>query len=228
MAGILGKPTFKQILDAQKHQVLVGMAYLNLAQGLLKADQAILQGAETFFGLTINGGLELAQMTVARLYDKTKGAVTVPTMLAQARCQTSRFRRGTSREVQAAIAKSEKTIRRLEPVLAAVRKRRNEWFAHLDPRTVADPKALSANAQLTIPDLERVLKETEDLLLELSSLYDGTFGDLKFLGGDDYIGALEWIRKAKCAFIESYEKEFGTPYTGPRPKRFTLNNFKMR
>src|SRR6185437_9510687 len=110
----MGKPTIKQILDAQKHQVLVGKAYLNLAQGLLKADPAILQGAETFFGLTINGSLELVQMTVARLYDKTRGAVTVPVMLAQARGQTGRFQRGTPREVQTAIAKFEKTIRGLE------------------------------------------------------------------------------------------------------------------
>jgi len=198
-----------------------------LAQGLLKADPAILQGAETFFGLTINGSLELVQMTVARLYDKTRGAVTVPVMLAQARGQTGRFQRGTPREVQTAIAKFEKTIRGLEPVLAAVRKRRNEWLAHLDARTISDPNALSAKARLSIPDLERVFKETENLLLEVSSLYDGTFGDLRFLGGDDYKGALDSIRKAKCAFIESYEKEFGTTYTRLRPKDFTVDNFKM-
>jgi AbiU2 len=224
----LGKPTLKQILDAQKRQVLVGKTYLNLAQGLARADRAVFQGSETFFGLTIDGSLELAQMTVARLYDKTKGAVTLPAMLAQARNHAHQFQRGTLPEVQMAIAKSEKTVRNLEPVLAAVRKRRNEWLAHLDPRTIADPKALSDKAKLTIPDLERVFKETESVLLELSSLYDGTFGELRFLGGDDYKSALEWIRKAKCEFIDRYEKEFGVSYDGSRPKKFTRNNFKMR
>ena len=224
----MSTPTLKQVLDAQKHQVLVGKTYLNLAQALSQTDQAIIQGSETFFGLTLNGSLELAQLTVARLFDKTKGAITVPTMLGQARMQTNSFQRGTPTEVQRAIEESEKAILSLEPVLVAVRKRRNEWLAHLDPRTIANPSALSAKAKLTIPDLERVFQETEKVLLGLSSLYDGTFGELRFIGGDDYKAALGWIRKAKCAFIESYEKEFGPDsYTGPRPTNFTRDNFKM-
>jgi hypothetical protein len=72
---------------------------LNLAQGLLRADDAILQGSGIFWGLTINGSLELAQMTVARLYDKMKEAVTVPAMLTQARSQSSQFQRCTQQEV---------------------------------------------------------------------------------------------------------------------------------
>jgi hypothetical protein len=226
--GILGKLTLKQILDAQKNQVRIGKTYLNLAQGLLRADSAILQGASTFWGLTINGGLELAQMTIARLYDKTKGAVTVPAMLVQARSESSQFQHGPRKDVDAAISKSEETIRRLDSTIVAVRIRRNEALAHLDARTIADPKALSEKAKLTVPDLEKVLKETANVLLELSSLYDGTSGDLRFVGGHDYKSVLEWIRKAKCASIESYEKEFGATYPGSRPKNFTLDNFKMR
>jgi hypothetical protein len=215
--GILGKPTLKQILDAQKRQVLVGKSYLNLAKGLLQADPAILQTAPTFFGLTTDGSMELAQMALARLYDETKGAVTVQAMLVQARRQASSFQRGDHQEVIAAIAKSEKTVLGLNLVLVAIRKRRNEWLAHLDPRTVADPKALSVKAKLTIPDLERAFKETEEILLELTSLYEGVIGDLRFIGGDDFEQALNWIRRAKCAFIENYEKQFGS-WTGPRPK----------
>ncbi len=87
----MSKPTFKQILDAHKNQVLVGKSYLNLAKGLLKADPVILQTGPTFFGLTTDGSLELAQMTLARLYDQTRGAVTVQVMLAQARREVSSF-----------------------------------------------------------------------------------------------------------------------------------------
>ncbi len=81
----MGKPTLKQILDALKRQVLVGKSYLGVAKGLLSADPVILDGARTFFGLTIDGGIELAQMAIARLYDRTTGAVTIPVMLAN-RC----------------------------------------------------------------------------------------------------------------------------------------------
>ena len=220
------KPTLKQMLDAQKNQVLVGKSFLKIAKGLLQADPAILQTAPTFFGLTTDGSMELAQMALARLYDETKGAVTVQAMLVQARRQSGSFQRGDHHEVIAAIAKSEKTVLGLGSVLAAIRKRRNEWLAHLDPRTVADPKALAVKAKLTIPDLERAFKETEKILLELSCLYEGTFGDLRFIGDDDYEAALNWIRLAKCAFIRNYEREFGQ-WTGPRPKDCSRKPFEV-
>lgn len=215
----MAKPTLKQILDALKNQVLVGKSYLDLAKGLLKADPVLLQSAPTFFGLTTDGSLELAQMAIARLYDKTSGAVTIQKMLAHATLEVNSFNRGSKEEVSEAIADSKKKVAELEPILASIRQRRNTWLAHLDPRTVADPKALAARAKLTIPDLDRAFKETEEMLIKLSCAYDGTFGELKFIGGDDYETALDWIRRAKCASIEKYEKEFGAgSWTGPRPK----------
>ncbi len=211
-------PTLKQILDALKNQVLVGRTYLNTAAALLKADPVLLQVSPTFFGLTIDGGLELSQMTVARLYDETKRTITVPKMLRRAEMEAGSFQRGTPQEVRRAIAASGKSVDALEPVLEAIRERRNGWLAHLDPQTVRDPKALEARAKLTMPDLERVFEETESILLKLSSLYDGTFGELKYIGWDDYEGALNWIRLAKCAAIEKYETEFHSKWIGPRPK----------
>ena len=47
----MGKPTFKQILDALKGQVLAGKSYLGVAKGLLSTDPTLLDGARTFFGL---------------------------------------------------------------------------------------------------------------------------------------------------------------------------------
>jgi hypothetical protein len=130
-------------------------------------------------------------MAIARLYDKTSGAVTVQKMLAHATLEVNSFNRGTKEEVSEAIADSHKKVAELEPILESIRKRRNAWLAHLDPRTVADPKALAAHAKLTIPDLDRAFKETEEMLIKLSCAYDGTFGELKFIGGDDYETALE-------------------------------------
>src|SRR5450631_4034800 len=216
--AILDMPTLKQILGALEKQVLVGRTYLDTATGLLKADPVLLQVSPTFFDLTIDGSLELSQMTVARLYDETKRTITVPKMLRQAEMEAGSFQRGTPQEVRQAIAASEKTVEALEPVLAAIRERRNGWLAHLDPQTIGDPKELEARAKLTMPDLERVFKETESILLKLSSLYDGTIGELKYIGWDDYEVALNWIRRAKCSAIEKYEGEFHTKWDGPRPK----------
>lgn len=223
----MADPTFKQIVDALKNQVLIGHSYLAVAKGLLEADPVILQTAPTFFGLTTDGALEVAQMALARLYDKTGGAVTIEKMLARATQELGLFQRGSKQEVSTAITNSRHAMEDLKPVLAAIRRRRNEWLTHLDPRTVADPKALAAQAKLTLPDLERAFHETEEILIRLSCLYDGTVGELKFIGGDDYKMAVDWIRRAKCAWIERYEQEFHTEWTGPRPKDCSREKFEL-
>ncbi len=64
---------------------------MGIAKGLLNTDPVLLDGARTFFGLTIDGNLELAQMAIASLYDRTRGAVTIPVMLAQPADEISSF-----------------------------------------------------------------------------------------------------------------------------------------
>lgn len=226
--GILGKPTLKQTLDALKNQVLVGKSYLDVAKGLLQADPVIIQTAPTFFGLTLDGSLELAQIAIARLYDRTRGTITMMAALWEAANQRDTFQRGDRTRINEAILTSARRLIGIQPIIDAIRRRRNEWLAHLDPRTVADPKALSAKAKLSIPDLELAFQETEETLLELSSLYEGIIGDLQFIGGDDYKNALNWIRMAKCVFIENFEKEFGAgSWTGPRPKYCSRKPYDM-
>ena len=179
-------PTLKQILDALKKQVLVGRAYLDTARGLLNADPLLLQTAPTFFGMAIDGSLELAQMAVARLYDTTRNTMSVPKMLKRAEQEGGTFQRGNGQEVRKAIAECQKIVVGLEPVIASIGARRNGWLAHLDPNTIADPNALAARANLTLPDLDRGFKDTEEIVLRMPSLCDGTIGELKYIGGDDY------------------------------------------
>jgi hypothetical protein len=148
-------PTLKQILGALEKQVwLEGLT--STRRGLLKADAVLLHVSPTFFGLTIDGSLELSQMAVARLYDETRRAMTVPKMLRRAEMEAGSFQRGKPQEVRQAIAESDKAVDALEPMLAAIRERRNGWLAHLNPQTIRDPKALEARAKLTMPNLERV------------------------------------------------------------------------
>lgn len=221
-------PTLKQILVALEKQVLVGRTYLDTAMGLLKADPALLQGSQTFFGLIIDGSLELSQMAVARLYDETRRTVTVPKMLRRADAEVASFERGTPQQVRRAIEDAEKAVDEMEPKLDSIRERRNGWLAHLDPQTISDPEALEARAKLTVPDLEMVLKRTECILLDMSSLHDGTTSsELKYIGGDDYKAALNWIRQAKCAYIEKYESEFHTRWNGPRPRDCSRKDWEL-
>lgn len=224
----MSKPTLKQILDALKRQALVGKSYLGVAKGLLSADPVIFDGARTFFGLTIDGSIELAQMALARLYDRTRGAVTIPVMLARAMKEISSFQRGDREQIAQRIKNAENAVAGLESVLSSIHKRRNKWLAHLDPETVRDPAALAVKAKLSIPDLDAAFQETENILLGLSSLYEGVIGKLSFLGDDDYKSALNWIRLAKCAYIEQFEKEYGPgSWTGLRPKDCSRNPWDL-
>jgi hypothetical protein len=61
----------------------------------------------------------------------------------------------------------------------------------------------------------------------MSSLHDGTVGELKYIGGDDYEVALDWIRRAKCSFIEKYEREFKQKWDGPRPKDCSRRDWEL-
>jgi len=215
----LGKPSLKQTLDALKRQVLNGKSYLKIAEGLIQADQVLFDGSTTFFFMTIDGSLELAQIAAARLYDRSKGTVTVEAMLCEAAAQAGDFKYGDRTLVENAVLKSVKRVIAIQPIVDVIRRRRDKWLAHLDPEAVHDPAALSAKAKLTIPDLERVFKESEEIVLDLSNLYEGVIGELRYLGGDDYKSALNWIRKAKCAYVERYEQEHGAgSWNGPRPR----------
>lgn len=162
MRKLLRNVTLKQVLDRLKNEVLYGRTYLHVAKGLLDSDSVIRQIAPVFFGITTDAHLEQAMMVIARLYDVTEGAVTIPRMLDLAASEVGSFRRGTPQEVSSAIAKAREAIENLTPVLDSLKVRRDKWMAHLDPRPISNPSAFSEQAkQLTIPELEQAFKETD-------------------------------------------------------------------
>jgi AbiU2 len=103
----------------------------------------------------------------------------------------------------------------LKPVLKSIRKRRNEWFAHLAESTVRDPAALNAAANLTMKDLDQAFADTENILSSLTGLYDGTVGPIRFSGGDDYLTLLRYVHDHQIdlmnKFRSSVEQQFGHP-----------------
>jgi hypothetical protein len=195
----------KRVFDAVAAQILNGKTYLAVSKALLSlldTDLGVFQEAPTFFGMTAAGGMELAQMTIARLYDlpgRTKRPVTIRSMLEQAKREISSFQFGDEKQVSDAIAAALSAVNELEPILSAIRRRRNEWLAHLDVRTVADPQELNERAKLTVPDLERVFQETEKIFASLERLFDGVIGENRYLGGADYKNVFNLIRLAQAA-----------------------------
>lgn len=209
----MGKLTFEQVLSAVEQQILFGKTFLGIAKGLLAAEPVVFGAAPTFFGLTSRGSIDLAQMAIARLYDR-KG-VTVRRMLDEAKLQIKSFKKGTPQQIIAVIAKSKTAVLNLEPVLTAIRDRRNKWLAHHDPETVRDPQALSINAKLTFGDLDRAFEETEKILGWLDGLFDGRVGPIHFVGGNDYRGLLKRVPSSvsdeKKQLDAAFEAQFGHP-----------------
>jgi hypothetical protein len=209
----------KRVFYAIEGQILNGKTYVSISKAIRESDPGIFGTAPTFFGMTSEGGFELAQMTVARLYDRSRSgrvrAVTIRRLLEQSKREIGSFKYGDETQVNEAIAKAWKTVQGLESILAAIDRRRNEWFAHLDVRTVADLQESNDRAKLTIADLERAFRETEEIVTSLRRLFDGTIGELRYSSGDDYRGMLERIRHSvateKKEFDAVFERQFGHP-----------------
>jgi hypothetical protein len=211
------KPTISQILTSLKHEVVFGKAYLTIAKGLGEADPVVLGTGRTFFGLTIESSLYMAQMYAAKLYDTTRAAVTVQSLIRAAKSQANDFKYGTPQEVTTALKEAETRINGLNTILTAIKDRRNQLLAHLDPRTVKDPAGLASRAKLTFTELGRVFSETGVVLNELSRLWEDVTSSMELVDDDDYLGALSRIAEAKHVEADKYEAEFKQTAPFPRP-----------
>ena len=157
-------------------------------------------------------------MYAAKLYDKTKGAVTLRSLLAEAKSKAGDFKHGTPKEVAAAVSDGEARIATLAPILRSVQDRRNEALAHLDPATVADPAGLAVRAKLTLAELEKVFNESGMILNEISRLLEDTTAFMRLVDDQDYKSALDLIAEAKHGQVDKWEAEFKEPCPFPRPR----------
>jgi hypothetical protein len=144
----MSKPTLDQILPSLKGEVMLGRAYLTVANGLKDGDSVVIGTAPTFFGLMLQSSLDSSLLFAAKLYDKTKGAITVKSLLHEAKSKAGTFKNGTSAQVFLAVKNSTDRITGIEAILNAVQKRRNEALAHLDAETVINPAGLDTSAKL--------------------------------------------------------------------------------
>jgi hypothetical protein len=212
------KPSLEQILTALINQVLVGKSHLTIANGLASADPVILATGKTFFGLSVEGNLQLAQIYAARLYDKTKGALTMFSLVSGVKVAAQDPAHAAKQAgLLKAAAEIESRIAGLESILSSIKKRRDKAFAHLDPAFL-DPHKLAASAVLSLDDLAKVFTETGLMINEVSVVIRDTAIHFELFDVQDYQMVLSLITEAKCAQVEKYEKEFGQPAPFDRPK----------
>lgn len=192
-------PKLEEILIALKREVAFGRTHLGISLAIRRADPVVIHTAQTFFGLTHDAHLAIAQMYAAKLYDKTKGSLTVRSLLIEADRLAGRFSHASAEEVRTLIGAAKARLDKFEKTLSAVEKRRNEYLAHLDIKTVADPTALDSEAMLTIDELDELFVETGNILNEISQRYDGTLSFLELTDSSDYETVLTLIAEAKRA-----------------------------
>jgi hypothetical protein len=214
----VGKLTIKQILDTLEWQLRLGKTYLSISTGLRNAEPIVFEAAPTFFGVMSDGGFVMAQMCLARLYDKHPGTVTIALLLEEANRHPEVFQRADAARVSKAVAESKVKVSNLASVLAAITHRRDTWFAHIDPRAVNDPTTHQAKAELTVDQLQYAFNETESIIQEIERLFDGSVGPINFLGGDDYKNVFTVLRRAATDEMREFDEAFKAQFGHPPPK----------
>src|ERR1700720_379692 len=134
--------SFKQILFWLITEVLFGRAHLTITRGLGRSDStavmAATASAPTFFKMTLGAHADSTQMAAARIFDRTSAA-SIHTLLSSALKEAGTFKHGTATEVRKVVDEAKALVAALEPIVLAVRTRRNQTMAHADARPMVDP-----------------------------------------------------------------------------------------
>ena len=198
---------FDQMLAVLMTEVIYGRAHFAITRGLRDADRAVLDTAPRFFAMTIGTHADSASVTATRLYDKRSGSVSIHLLLSMALAQAGTFKYATAVEVRRVVAEAKNCIVRLEPILKALRTRRNETIGHLDSRVIIDPEGFDHEGHASYRKLERLLEQTGTILNRLFLLYQGTTVPLDLVDVNDYQQALDLIADAKRAQGGRYEAD---------------------
>lgn len=167
-------------------EVIVGRTHLGIAKRLREADPAVIPAAQTFFTLTHNAHLDAAQMYAAKLYDKTRNAITISTVLDKAERVAGTFPHKTPpQNVRSIVAAARRRIQEFEKTLDVIENRRNEYLAHLHVNAIIDREGIFNRAELTFDDLDELFVETVNILNDISQMYNGTLAVPALPNADD-------------------------------------------
>jgi hypothetical protein len=177
-------------------EVMYGRAHSTITVGLRRADRVVLDTAPNFFDLTRDAHAEAAQLCAVRIFDRSSG-VSIHTLMSSALNEAGTFKHGTAAEVRKLVAEAKALCTELEPIVSALRTRRNETIAHADTRPIIDPEGYVQAGRLSYRELRRLFEQTGLVLNKFSLLYRGVPVVLDLKDVKDYEEALDLIAKAK-------------------------------
>jgi len=219
--GLLITGDFEKAADALANQSFHGGIHLDICEGLFTMDPFIGDHTPVFWVYTFYAHLDAAQMYAIKLFDTHSNAVTVPQFVEMARWRASKFIHGIEKDVLECIRLAEIQIAKLNSTIEVLRRRRNNFMAHISPKLVFNRELLQREESLTMPQIREVLLEGGRIVNSLLHLWCKTSNQLRDSSSDDYKRVIAIINKHLCDEADRHEAEFnwhGGSAKIPRPK----------
>jgi hypothetical protein len=212
--GAVQGDDFDKTLVSLTDEAIYGRSHLRIAQGLsekAKEDVRVLNVAPTFFSLTFQAHMESAFLRAAKLFDESKGATSLYSMLNDAEMVAGSFKCLTPANARAKIAAARTEIEGLQVTLDSVRTIRHKRIAHLDGGNIRKPKELAEQAKVTIEELERVLETAGRIVSQIRGDYNECESLNQFIDAGDYAKMLYLLSKAENERLESIKTRPARP-----------------
>lgn len=214
---------FERIRDRIDLEASDAGEHLHLLQGMLDARQDYyleMNESWTFWSLTFKAHYTVVLSQLCKLYDKTKGTLSLKRFLQAVNDHPELFSEASfrkrlegnlhidilaaDRSLDAAqLAAELASVSETDPLVARLLELRNKTGSHLDAGRIM--RGIET-AGLTVAELEVLLRRAREItgkysLLFRASVYGGT------VGSDDYLSTLHWVREALSAHQKGIEEE---------------------
>ena len=211
---------FVKAANALTNESFNGGVHLAICEGLGDMDPFIGDHAPVFFTYTFYGHLNSAQMYANKLFDTESRAFPVPKFLQMARLRSSKFR-ATENEVRTYIDEAETVISTLMPTIRILRKRRNDFLAHISRTLVFAPEELRQAKALAMTEIREVIYGGGKIVNQLLHIWNRSSNQLRETHADDYKRIVSIVTKHLCEEANASDAEaakYGAMGKTPRPR----------
>lgn len=145
---------------------------------------ALLQKAPIFLGLTLKAHVNEAWMTLAKLYDKRKDAMTMGYAMKLGQQNAGKFKDASPEEARKLLERQEAEVQRIHKQIEnksnGVKAQRDNYIAHLKVGSTSPGggmstlKTMVGNPKNLLDELDGLYERTEAVLNKVRKAYSGT------------------------------------------------------
>jgi hypothetical protein len=155
--------------------------------------------------MTTDAHAEASMLCLHRIFDRKRDCLDFEMLFEISLQRPKEFRFGTILEVRQQVHRSKARIQSIEPLLKALRVRRNETVAHMGTRGLLDPEAYVEAGKIKHKEIDQVFDLAATILREMLQLHSGA--DLATTLNDegDYEAAIELLTLGLAAKTKSQQ-----------------------